>query len=258
MDDRNPAGNPFVQAFASDSPAYREAFQAFLDHTDQKTNAFAWLSAEIARLPRRHTLIDAGAGNGQLTARLAPQFEKVIAIEPNPSLVQELRVACPSAEIIERTITQGFPSSQADFIICSHILYYIPRAEWLINTQRLTGWLHPGGVLAIAIQNPQTDCMQMVRHFIGGELDGLAQLQAEFSSQSTPDFEARFETVTAHIETTDLETACRIAEFILNVQPMQHPPRWEDLKNYVADQFRQPTGGYRFSCHQDFLRIVRR
>src|SRR5579871_3804920 len=156
----------FVTAFSSDSPAYKTAFQAFLDHTDQKANAFAWLSGEIERLPRRATFIDAGAGNGQLTARLVPRFDQVIAIEPNSSLVQELRTTCPTAKVIDRTIADATPPAQADFILCSHILYYLPLEEWLPNTMRLADWLNPGGVLAIAIQNPNTDCMKMVRHFV--------------------------------------------------------------------------------------------
>jgi SAM-dependent methyltransferase len=248
----------FVTAFSSDSPAYQTAFQAFLDHTDQKRNAFAWLSSEIERLPRRDTFIDAGAGNGQLTARLVPYFDQVIAVEPNPSLVRELRTLCPTAEVLDQTIDQAMPRAKADFILCSHILYYIPLESWVPNTLRLAEWLNPGGVLAIAIQNPETDCMKMVRHFVNTRLDDLSQLEADFRAQRPDEFDVHLETVPAHIRCDDLETACTAAEFILNIQPIKEPPLWQDLEGYVADRFRLASGGYQFSCHQDFLRIQRR
>lgn len=247
-----------VTAFSSDSPEYRTAFQTFLDHTDQKKNAFAWLSAEIARLPRRETLIDAGAGNGQLTARLAPHFERTIAIEPNQSLVEELRTTCPTAEVLDRTIAAATPRVKGDFILCSHILYYIALDDWLPSTLQLADWLSPGGVLAIAIQNPETDCMKMVRHFIGGRLDDLAKLKSDFKAQAPDEFEVDLETVSAHIRCDDLDTSCAAAEFILNIQQFEDPPLWEDLERYVSERFRQSSGSYQFSCHQDFLRIRRR
>src|SRR5207244_650860 len=95
---KNDAGKKprYVRAFVSNTPEYHQAFKTFLDHTDQKDKALAWLSRQIGRLRRRRVLIDVGAGNGKLTAWLLPRFCQTIAIEPNSSLVEELRLACPS------------------------------------------------------------------------------------------------------------------------------------------------------------------
>ena len=240
-----------VRSFASDSPEYHRAFRTFLAHTDQKANALGWLRGEVDALAARSVLIDAGAGNGALTARLAPRFDRVVAIEPNPSLEAELRAACPAAVVLPTTIAAAAPPDRAEFVISAHTFYYIPRAEWEANFRRLLGWLAPGGVLAIALQNPGSDGMRMVHHFLGARFD-LGDLR-----RSAAGFEVRLETIPALVRAPDLETACAIAEFMLNVLPMHDPPSRADLERYVADQFRQADGGYRFSCHQDFLRAAR-
>ncbi len=246
-----------VRSFVSNTPEYHHAFATFLAHTDQKENAFGWIGREVAKLPARTTLIDAGAGGGKLTAWLMPSFQRVLAIEPNPSLAAELQGACPAAEIMATEILDAPVDAKANFILCSHVFYYIPRSKWEANLHRLITWLDVGGVLAITIQNPETDCMRMVRHFIGGRLDLSELCKSASDSKAGTGLDVRIETVPAHIETKDAETACRVAEFILNVLPMPSPPPWQDLEHYVEEHFRQPGGGYRYSCHQDFLRVAR-
>jgi hypothetical protein len=245
-----------VQSFASNSPEYHQAFKAFLEHTDQKEKALGWLSDEVAKLRNRNVMIDAGAGNGKLTTWFIPRFQQIVAIEPNPSLEVALRVACPSVLVLPTTITAAIPPVEGDFVLCSHVFYYIPRSEWEANLERLISWLAPGGVLAVALQNTETDCMRMLKHFMGRRFD-LGELCRLAQSRPREQFAVRIETVPAHIQTGDLDTACTIAEFILNLLPMPNPPTWEALERYVNDNFRQAEGGYRFSCHQDFLRVER-
>lgn len=245
-----------VTIFDSATPEYTKAFHTFLAHTDQKDKAMEWLDREVGTLTQRRTAIDVGAGTGKLTAWLVNRFTRVIGLEPNPSLAAEFRTTCPTATLIPDPILAAAPGLSADFILCSHVWYYVPREEWEASVRQLISWLAPGGVLAIAIQNPDTDCMRMVHHFIGRPVD-LRELAAIVSAPNGP-YDVRLDTVEAHIRTEDLRTACEVAEFILNVLPMPNPPLWADLERYVASHFSQPGGGYRYSCHQDFLRIARR
>ena len=67
-------GQERVRVFDSQGEAYKQAFQIFLDHTDQKRNAKRWLQQVVDRLPTRNVLIDAGAGNGEGTRTFAPAF----------------------------------------------------------------------------------------------------------------------------------------------------------------------------------------
>ena len=52
-----------IAVYDSRGEAYHRAFQVFLDHTDQKAVARAWLDRLVESLPARRVFIDAGAGD---------------------------------------------------------------------------------------------------------------------------------------------------------------------------------------------------
>ncbi len=245
-----------VARFDSSSPEYTQAFQTFLAHTDQKTKALQWLDREVDGLARKQTAIDSGAGTGKLTAWLVERFASVVGLEPNPTLAAEFRQTCPTATLLPHTIVDANPPQAADFVLCSHVFYYIPRDAWEANLLHLIDWLSAGGTLAIALQNPATDCSQMVAHFLDLKFD-LEDLAAIARAIPGSPYAVTQETISAHIRTPDLPTTYQVAEFILSAHPMPNPPRCTELEEYIG-RFAQPDGGYRLSCHQDFLRVVRR
>lgn len=246
-----------IDVFDSAGEPYRKAFSTFLAHTDQKANAMVWLEREIEALPRRSTFIDAGAGNGTLTQILQERFTNTIAIEPNSSLRADLIAACPDATVLGETISRAEPPARGDFVLCSHVFYYIDRSEWAATLRRLAGWLAPGGVLAIALQHHGTDCMRMLNHFTGLRFD-LSSVAEGFAREFADEFDVRHDLVEAHITTDSLEPAYEIAVFMLNLIPLPSPPTRDDVRGYVARHFAQPDGRYRFSCHQQFVRVQRR
>lgn len=126
-----------IRKFDSQGQAYKQAFQIFLDHTDQKRNAKRRLQEVVDGLPARNVFIDAGAGNGEVTRTLAGAFERTIAIEPNIYLLKQLQQAVPVAEAIGQPIMTAHPDARGDLVLCSHMLYYIPAEEWLAHLERL-------------------------------------------------------------------------------------------------------------------------
>jgi trans-aconitate methyltransferase len=245
--------NP-VNAYDSSSEEYRQAFRLFLAHTDQKAGAGEWLDTMVASLPVRRTFIDAGAGTGSVTAWLAPRFESTLALEPNPSLCQELRRACPGVEVLQETIMDAKPPEKAELVLCSHVLYYIEPQEWAAHLERMASWLSADGELVVVLQSPGTDCMDMLAHFHHRRFD-LGGAAAQFQKETVGSFRMEIESVAAHVTTPDLESAVTIAEFMLNLLPMPQAPSRDKLKDYVTARFASGDG-YRFSCHQDFLRIT--
>ncbi len=245
-----------ITVFDSASPEYTRAFQTFLAHTDQKDQAMNWLAQEVNGLGRREMAIDAGAGTGKLTTWLAERFGRVVGVEPNPTLAEAFRANCPTTPLLQQTILDAQVETAADFVLCSHVFYYLPSETWEANLLRLISWLAPGGTLAITIQNHQTDCMRMLDHFLGQRFHLGALAEAAQLAPGGP-YHVRMDSVPAWIRTDDLPTACAIAEFMLNLLPIADPPEWSELEAYVAQHFLQPGGGYAFSCHQDFLRVER-
>ncbi len=243
-----------VKVFKSDTDDYHYAFQCFLDHTDQKLKAKEWMDSFVGRLPKRRLFVDAGAGNGKVTAWYTPQFKDTIALEPNSSLFDVLCEACPDAEVHPDTILGSRLKTSADFVLASHVFYYIPKEEWMANIERLTSWLSPEGALLIMIQNAGTDCMGMLKHFHKKSFD-LNELAKDFQAKHGASHDVKLETVESHIETSDFKSAYTIAEFMMNLLPMPQPPGRAELEAYIEKNFSVGGGKYKFSCHQDFLQI---
>ncbi|MGE5194771.1 MAG: class I SAM-dependent methyltransferase [Deltaproteobacteria bacterium] len=246
-----------VSVYDSLGSDYERAFGVFLAHTDQKDKAWEWLDQEVGRLAARRQMVDAGAGTGKVTAWFAPRFERTIAIEPNPHLRRHLEVNCPAAEIVPGTILDCALDPLADFVLASHIFYYIPAADWQANLERLASFLAPGGTLVVVLQNAGTDCMGLVDHFHGRQFN-LKSLARDFQSQHDGQYDCRVETVESHVTTGDAAAAYTVAEFMLNLLPIAAPPLRSALDEYVRREFAAPNGGYRFTCSQDFLAIRRR
>jgi Methyltransferase domain len=243
-----------VNVYDSQSAAYQRAFQVFLDHTDQKAKARDWLDHLVHGLPSRDLFVDAGAGNGKVTVWYSDQFQHTVAIEPNPYLCEELRHTCPTAEVLPETILAAQPPTPANLVLCSHVFYYIAGADWMRHLDRLASWVAPRGVLVVVLQNHRTDCMRMLDQFFRQRFD-LSELGSRFQTARGDDYDVEIETVPAHVATADLDAAYTVAEFMLNLLPMPHPPTRSELEEYVRKQFADPAGGFRFSCDQDFLQI---
>ncbi len=245
---------PKAKIYKSNTEEYHQAFQVFLDHTDQKIKARQWLEACVQKLPSKKVFIDAGAGNGKVTAWLTDSFERTIATEPNESLRKELETVCPKAEVRGETILEAPITGPADFVLSSHVFYYIPAAEWNQNLERMASWLSPTGVLAVLLQNSDTDCMKMLRYFLDRSFD-LHPLADAFRKKNGGKYDITLETVPAEIKTENFEDAFTVAEFMLNLLPLENSPARLDLEKYVQNRFASEDGGFRFSCNQDFLKI---
>src|SRR5262245_4534711 len=88
-----------IRTFAPDGPEYEEVFRLFVAHTDQKIKAQEWLDGLISKMPSRQLYVDVGAGEGSLTSKLACQFSRTVAIEPNPKFCAKLN-AISGIEVI--------------------------------------------------------------------------------------------------------------------------------------------------------------
>jgi trans-aconitate methyltransferase len=243
-----------VQVFDSQGESYKQAFQVFLNHTDQKRNAKRMLQQVVDAMPIRDVFIDAGAGNGEVTRAFADAFGRTIAIEPNLYLLSQLQQALPHVEAIGEPILKAKPGTKGDLILCSHILYYIPPEEWLAHLECLVSWMSPNGVTLVILQNRETGCMNMVHHFLNHRFE-LRHVADVFQQK----YKDRYEVITtldpAHVDTSDFASAYAVAEFMLNLLPMPHPPRRQDLETYIKTHFTGVTGSYRIPVHQDFLQI---
>jgi hypothetical protein len=243
-----------IRIFDSQGEAYKQTFQIFLDHTDQKRNAKRWLQEVVDRLPAHMVFIDAGAGNGEVTKAFAGAFKRTIAIEPNVYLRNQLQQTLATAEAIGLPILAAQPVAQGDLVLCSHTFYYLPPEEWLAHLERLVSWMSPTGVTIVVLQHRESGCMNMVHHFFGHRFE-LRQAADTFRARHGDRYDVVITLDPAHVETSDLGKAYAIAEFMLNLLDIKSAPTRQDVEAYVQANFATPDGGYRIPVHQDFLTI---
>jgi ubiquinone/menaquinone biosynthesis C-methylase UbiE len=243
-----------VRVFDSQGEPYKQAFQIFLDHTDQKRNAKRWLQQIVDRLPTRRVFIDAGAGNGEVTRTFADAFERTIAIEPNVHLLNQLRQAVPVAEVSDQPIMTAQPPAQGDLVLCSHTFYYIPAEEWLSHLERLVSWMSPTGVTIVVLQQRESGCMNMVHHFFGRRFE-LRRTADLFRVKHGDRYEITTTLDPAHVVTPDLTKTYTVAEFMLNLLEITDAPTRGEVEAYLQANFASSDGGYRIPVHQEFLQI---
>lgn len=243
-----------IRTFDSQGEAYKQAFQIFLEHTDQKQNAKRWLQEVVEKLPAHRIFIDAGAGNGEVTKAFAGAFKRTIAIEPNVYLRTQLQQTLPTAEAIGLPILAAHPGAQGDLVLCSHTFYYIPPEEWLAHLERLVAWMSPTGVTIVVLQHRESGSMNMVHHFFGHRFE-LRQVADTFRAKHRDQYTVEITLDPAHVETPDLNKAYAVAEFMLNLLDMKSVPTRQAVEAYLQAHFATPDGKYRIPVHQDFLTI---
>ncbi len=246
-----------IRVFDSQGEPYKQAFQIFLDHTDQKRNAKRWLEKVVDGLMAREVFIDAGAGNGEVTKAFVSAFARTIAIEPNVYLLTQLQEALPTAETIGLPIMAAQPAVQGDLVLCSHTFYYVPQEEWLAHLERLVSWMSPTGVTIVVLQHRDSGCMNMVHHFFGHRFE-LGRTADTFRTKHGHRYDVMTTLDPAHVETPDLGKAYAVAEFMLNLLDIECAPTRQDVEAYVKANFATHNGGYRIPVHQDFLQVRHR
>ena len=97
---------------------YTKAFRAFLDHTTEKQDLFAALKRRI-EVAGAQSLLDIGAGNGDLAIPLSELVTTYLAIEPKPDFAAKLM-----ANGI-KVINSAFPcdfGGTFDAVLASHVI----------------------------------------------------------------------------------------------------------------------------------------
>jgi SAM-dependent methyltransferase len=111
------------------------------------------LDALFGRLgadPRGGTCIEVGCGPGRMTAGLAERFDRVLALDVSPAMLEQARAAVPDAHVEFRAISgerlDGVADATADVLICYLVLQHLPSREVVLSyVAEFARVLKPGG-----------------------------------------------------------------------------------------------------------------
>jgi SAM-dependent methyltransferase len=189
-DERTLRGSSFgaaAAAYAEHRPDYAEA-------------AVRWALAPAGPAPR---VLDLGAGTGKLTATLVSLGAGVIAVEPDPAMLAELRRALPGVRSLSgRAEAIPLPDASVDAVVAGQAMHWFDMS---LAAPEIARVLVPGGVLA-GLWNTDDDREEWVADLT--EISG-GNARATLSSWRSAGEEARV----AQRELPDLFAPPERAEF---------------------------------------------
>lgn len=110
----------------------------------------ASLFGRLGADPRGGVCVEVGCGPGRMTGELAGRFDRVVALDVSPAMVERARGAVDAQNVEFRVVPgdrlAGVPDESADVIVCYLVLQHLPRrslvGDYLREFARV---LKPGG-----------------------------------------------------------------------------------------------------------------
>lgn len=123
--------------------SFGAAAAAYAEHRpDYARSAVQW-ALDTAPGPR---VLDLGAGTGKLTASLVGLGAEVVAVEPHPAMLAELRRGLPDAQALPGSAEAiPLPDSSVDVAVAGNAMHWFDMA---VAGPEIARVLVPGGVLA--------------------------------------------------------------------------------------------------------------
>ncbi|RLA43855.1 MAG: ArsR family transcriptional regulator [Gammaproteobacteria bacterium] len=106
-----------------------------------------------ASLQQRHTVLEVGPGDGSFLLQLAPRFDRVIALDNAPGMLEQARNKATAAGldnvdfILGDTRTARLQNLQADCVVINMVLHHTPSPGQIL--QDVASCLTPGGVVLV-------------------------------------------------------------------------------------------------------------
>ena len=121
--------------------------------------------------------LDAGCGTGQVTRALELRFPeaRLFGLDATPAMLARARARCQRAAIHAGDLDQAlpYPDGCFDRVVCSNVLYALPRPEFTLS--EFARVLRPGGQLVLATPREQVRMTSLVRHHLAGGPAAWAQ-----------------------------------------------------------------------------------
>jgi SAM-dependent methyltransferase len=123
--------------------SFGAAAAAYAAHRPDYAQAAVRWALEPAPGPR---VLDLGAGTGKLTATLVALGADVIAVEPDPAMLTELRRVLPAVRALPGSAEAiPLPDASVDAVLAGHALHWFDMA---LAGPEIARVLAPGGILA--------------------------------------------------------------------------------------------------------------
>ncbi|MGV8078525.1 MAG: class I SAM-dependent methyltransferase [Syntrophales bacterium] len=232
---------------------YRRQLALFVQSCTEKGIELVRIGELIAGLGQRRSFLDIGAGGGDLTIPVSSSFEKTTVVEPNELQARRLQQRCPSFRVINECWDRiALGPERFDFILCSHVLYYIPEGAWLSTIEKMHTHLESGGCIAIVIQSPMGEVAEFFSRFTRYDVNILGLWGELIRRYGDEAVEVRY--FVNQIFTESLDDMVSIGLFLLIDRNFRR--HVDEIRNYFEERHKVP-GGYRIR-QDDILLVIRK
>lgn len=146
---------------------YKKWHETYVNCTTEKEKVEAALTKVIAKLNKHETFLDIGAGDGDLTFRLAKHFKHTTVIEPNKKVRSTFKNK--SVEFIEGYFENiDLDDRTFDFMLCSHVFWLVAREKQTNFIKKMHKHLTKSGKLAIIMVSPLGQSHDFYKKFFLG------------------------------------------------------------------------------------------
>ncbi|QRK07647.1 methyltransferase domain-containing protein [Archangium violaceum] len=239
---------------------YATAFHLLAKTARHHENIGQWVERNLlSRMPERPSLLDVGAGPGTVAQRLAPHFGSLTLLEPNRNQLSAFEH--PGARLFHTDLAGYQSSEQYDLVLCSHVLYHVPLADWGRFVDQLLARVRPGGYCLIVLGAARGQSYELHRDFTQTVISS-EQLHAVLKGKQLS-YEVA-ETLNGFSATSfeEMYTLCRFFVFEDCYTPEQLAALSEDEKRALdarirehAERYREPDGVYRLTQDEDLILI---
>jgi len=133
---------------------YESIETLFINNTTQIKNQLLFIEAKILlKISHKNKFLEIGPGPGYATEKVAKSFSKTAVVEP----IKAYQIKHKGRGYI--TFIENFQNVKLhdlyDFILCSHVLYYVKRDQWDYFLKKIYDSIEPNGKALIVLLAPR-------------------------------------------------------------------------------------------------------
>jgi len=243
--------DPVQQVEMEDDLEYQEQLALFVRSSTEKGVELVKIGEIIADLKHRRNFLDIGAGGGDLAIPVSQSFRETTVVEPNEKQVKRLGRRCPHFRICHDCWDNvDLAPSRYDFILCSHVLYYIREDNWMATIEKAYSHLEDGGWIAVVLQSPLGEVADFFNEFTHYDVSVLELWKDLIHRYGEECIKVGY--FLNEIWTENLEDMVKIGLFLLiDRRFKEHEER---IRSYIESRHRV-AGGYRMVQDEILLAI---